>query len=149
MATEFQSVTPYLCCSGAEKALAFYIEAFDAKEVFRMTDPGDGRIGHLEFRIGETLLFLADEYPDFGAVSPDTLGGTPVSLHLQVSDCDAVVARAEAAGAMVLRRPADQSFGERMAQIQDPWGHRWFIAQTVEQVSPEEMQRRWEAETGI
>jgi len=148
MTIRFETVTPYLCAKGAEAALAFYKQAFGAEEMFRMTDPGDGRIGHAEFRIGNTVLFLADEYPDFGALSPDTLGGSPVSLHVQVSDCDAVVKRAEEAGALVLRRPADQSFGERMGQVQDPWGHRWFIAQAIEEVSPEEMQRRWEAETG-
>ena len=141
-------VTPYLCAKGAAEALEFYISVFGATELFRMTDPGDGRIGHAEFRIGETVLYLADEYPDFGAVGPATLGGTPVSLHVEVGDCDAVAARAVEAGALMLRQPADQSFGERTAQIEDPWGHRWFIAQKTEEVSPEEMQRRWEAETG-
>ena len=143
------TVTPYLCAKGAEAALAFYTQVLGAEELFRMTDPGDGRIGHAEFRIGETVLFLADEYPDFGALSPDSLGGSPVALHVQVPDCDAVMAGAEAAGALVLRKPADQSFGERIGQFQDPWGHRWFVAQRIEEVSPEEMQKRWEAETGV
>ena len=142
-------VTPYLCAKGAAEALEFYRSVFGATELFRMTDPGDGRIGHAEFRIGETVLFLADEYPDFGALSPDSLGGSPVALHVQVPDCDAVMAGAEAAGALVLRKPADQSFGERIGQFQDPWGHRWFVAQRIEEVSPEEMQKRWEAETGV
>lgn len=148
MTIRIESVTPYLCARDAAAALDFYKTVFGAEELFRLTDPGDGRIGHAEFRIGETLMFLADEYPDFGAVGPDTLGGSPVSLHMQVSDCDAVIAGAEAAGALVLRKPADQSFGERMGQFQDPWGHRWFVSQKIEEVTPEEMQRRWEEETG-
>ncbi|PJE36519.1 glyxoylase [Pseudooceanicola lipolyticus] len=148
MTTGFETVTPYLCVRDAAAALEFYRAVFGAEELFRLTDPGDGRIGHAEFRIGESVLFLADEYPDFGALGPDTLGGSPVALHLQVSDCDKVLAAAEAAGALVLRRPADQSFGERLGQVQDPWGHRWFIAQKIEEVAPTEMQRRWEAETG-
>ena len=148
MTTGFETVTPYLCVRDAAAALEFYRAVFGAEELFRLTDPGDGRIGHAEFRIGDTVLFMADEYPDFGALGPDTLGGSPVALHLQVSVCDKVLAAAEAAGALVLRRPADQSFGERLGQVQDPWGHRWFIAQKIEEVAPTEMQRRWEAETG-
>ncbi len=143
-----QTVSAYLCAKGAAEALAFYADVFGAEELFRMTDPsGDGRLGHAEFRIGESVLFIADEYPDFGALSPDSIGGTAVSLHVAVEDCDAVVAKAEAAGALVTRRPADQSFGERVGQIIDPWGHRWFVAQKIEDVSPEEMQARWEAES--
>ena len=101
MTIRIETVTPYLCARDAAAALDFYKTVFGAEELFRLTDPGDGRIGHAEFRIGETLLFLADEYPDFGAIGPDTLGGSPVSLHVQVSDCDAVIAGAEAAGALV------------------------------------------------
>ena len=144
-----QTVSPYLCVKGAADALTFYGEVFGATEMFRMPDPsGDGRLGHAEFRIGDSVLFIADEYPDFGALSPDSIGGTAVSLHVRVPDCDAVVAAARAEGAVVTREPADQSYGERTALVQDPWGHRWFIAQPTEQVSPEEMQRRWEDATG-
>lgn len=149
MAASVRSVTPYLCASDANAALTFYAQVFDAKELFRLTDPADKRIGHAEFQIGETTLFISDEYPDFGAISPDSLGGTPVGLHVQVADCDATAALAETHGALLLRKPADQSFGERVAQFQDPWGHRWFVAQNIEDVSPQEMQTRWEAETGI
>ncbi|MFC4668513.1 VOC family protein [Seohaeicola nanhaiensis] len=141
-------VTPYLVAKGAETAIKFYVQVFDAKEIFRLTDPEDGRIGHAELSIGGSEIYLADEYPDFGALSPDTLGGSPVTLHILVADCDATVAAAEQAGALVLRLPADQSYGERVAQVQDPFGHRWMIAQATETVSPEDMQRRWEAETG-
>ncbi|KAA0920977.1 VOC family protein [Aquicoccus porphyridii] len=141
-----QTVSPYLCAKGAADALEFYREVFGAEELFRMTDPsGDGRLGHAEFRIGETVLFIADEYPDFGAVSPDRLGGTPVSLHVMVKDCDAVIAKARDAGATVTREPADQSYGERVGQFFCPWGHRWFVAQAIEDVSPAEMQSRWES----
>ena len=102
----------------------------------------------LTWVIGGSEIYIADEYPDFGALSPDSLGGSAVSLHLLVDACDAVAEAAEAAGALLLRRPSDQSYGERTALVQDPWGHRWFIAQPTEQVSPEEMQRRWEDATG-
>ncbi len=142
------TLTPYIVTKNAEAALRFYTEVFGAREAFRMTDPGDGRIGHAEMDIGASRLMLADEYPDFGALAPDTVGGTPVTLHLALDDVDATVARAEARGALVLRAPADQSFGERTATLLDPFGHRWMLAQTIEAVSPEEMQRRWENETG-
>lgn len=141
------SVTPYLVAKGAEKALAFYVQAFGAVEEFRMTDPGDGRIGHAELTIGTSRIMLSDEYPDFGAVSPDTLGGTAVTLHLATEAVDADVARAADAGAIVLRAPADQSFGERTATVMDPFGHRWILSQTVETVTPAQMQKRWEDET--
>ncbi|WP_417625556.1 VOC family protein [Pararhodobacter aggregans] len=137
------SLSPYLVCRNAASALEFYQAAFGAEEIFRMTDPADGRIGHAELRIAGALVMIADEYPDFGAISPDTLGGTAVTLHLATEDADAATARAEAAGALVLRPPATQSFGERSAVLLDPFGHRWMLSQTVEALTPEEMQRRW------
>lgn len=137
------SLSPYLVCRNAASALEFYQAAFGAEEIFRMTDPADGRIGHAEIRIAGALVMIADEYPDFGAISPDTLGGTAVTLHLATEDADAATARAEAAGALVLRPPATQSFGERSAVLLDPFGHRWMLSQTVEALTPEEMQRRW------
>ena len=143
-----QTVTPYICVRGAEAAIQFYKDVFDARELFRLTDPGDGRIGHAELAIGGAEIYIADEYPDFGALGPDAIGGTPVTLHLSVADCDAACARAETAGAIVLRRPADQFFGERTAQVQDPWGHRWFLAQWIEDVTPEAMQARWNGTAG-
>lgn len=142
------TLIPYIVTKNAEAALDFYSAAFGAVEDFRLTDPGDGRIGHAEMDIGTSRLMLADEFPDFGALSPDTVGGTPVTLYLALDDVDAVVARAEKLGALVLRAPADQSFGERTATLLDPFGHRWMLAQKIEEVSPEEMQRRWENETG-
>lgn len=142
------SVTPYIVVRGGEAAIAFYKAAFDAREIFRMTDPSDGRIGHAELRIGDSLIMLSDEYPDFGAVGPDAIGGTPVTLHLSTTSVDADVARAAAEGATVLRAAANQSFGERSALVLDPFGHRWMLSQTVETVTPHEMQRRWNEEAG-
>lgn len=141
-------IVPYIIVSDAARALDFYAAAFGAVFDFKMVDPGDGRIGHAELTIGGARLMLADEYPDFGALSPDSIGGTPVTLHLMIEDVDAMAARAEGAGGLLLRRPADQSFGERNALVQDPFGHRWMLAQVIEEVTPEEMQARWNAETG-
>lgn len=142
------AVVPYIVVKDGDAAIAFYKAAFGAEELFRMTDPTDGRVGHAELKFGESMLMLADEYPDFGAVGPDTIGGTPVTLHLSTRAVDADVAQAVESGAKVLRAPTDQSFGERNALVLDPFGHRWMLAQTIEIVSPEEMQRRWEEETG-
>lgn len=139
---------PYIVCRDAPAAIDFYGAAFGAVEDFRMTDPGSGKLGHAELEIGGARLMLADEWPDFGALSPDSIGGTAVTLYLQVEDVDAVVAQAEQAGAMVLRAPADQSFGERTATVQDPFGHRWMLATVKEVLTGEEMQKRWEAEVG-
>lgn len=139
---------PYIVCRDAPAAIDFYVAAFGAVEDFRMTEPGSGKLGHAELEIGGARLMLADEWPDFGALSPDTIGGTAVTLYLQVEDVDAVVAQAEQAGAMVLRAPADQSFGERTATVQDPFGHRWMLATVKEVLTGEEMQKRWEAEVG-
>ncbi|GGE23285.1 glycosylase [Primorskyibacter flagellatus] len=136
-------VTPYLVTSPAREAIAFYTAAFTATEDFRMTDPVDGRIGHAELNFGTTRIMLADEYPEVGALCPDSIGGSPVTLHLMVADVDATVAHAATLGGTVLRAPADQSFGERNALLLDPFGHRWMIAQMIEEVTPEEMQARW------
>lgn len=142
------TMAPYIVVRGGEAAIAFYTAAFGACELFRMTDPSDGRIGHAELRIGDSVLMLSDEYPDFGAVGPDTIGGTAVTLHLATTTVDDDLARASGAGATVLRAAKDQSFGERTALVLDPFGHRWMLSQRIETVSPEEMQRRWEQETG-
>lgn len=142
------SMSPYITCRNATAALDFYRRAFDAVEVFRMTDPADGRIGHAEMRLGNDLLMISDEYPDFGALSPDSIGGSPVLLHLATADVEADVARAVEAGAMLLRPVTTQSFGERNAVFLDPFGHRWMLSQTVETLSPDEMQRRWTDSVG-
>jgi uncharacterized glyoxalase superfamily protein PhnB len=142
------SMAPYIVVRGGEAAIAFYTAAFGATELFRMTDPSDGRIGHAELTIGDSLLMLSDEYPDFGAVGPDTIGGTAVTLHLATTSVDDDLVCARRAGATVLRAAADQSFGERTALVLDPFGHRWMLSQRIEAVTPEEMQRRWEQATG-
>lgn len=142
-----KELVPYLVVRGAKDAVAFYAAAFGATELFRMTDPGDGRIGHAELTIDGSRFMLADEYPDFGALGPDSIGGTAVALHLTTGSVDADVNRAIAAGAMLIRSPCDQSFGERTATILDPFGHRWVLSQRIHDLAPREMQERWEAET--
>jgi PhnB protein len=137
-------LSPYLTVKGAEAAIDFYRTAFGAVEQFRLTSP-DGRIGHAELSIGGATVMLSDEWPDFGALSPSSIGGSPVKLHLYVDDCDAVVARAVAAGATLMRPVADQFYGDRSGMIADPFGHAWFIATLKEEVAPQEMQRRWDA----
>lgn len=137
-------VTPYLIVKGAEEAIAFYAAAFGAEERYRLTDPATGKIGHADLGIGGATIMLADEHPDFGALSPATIGGTPVKLHLSVADSEATVAAAERAGATVLRPVQDQMHGERSGMIVDPFGHQWFVGTPVADVSPEEMQARYD-----
>ena len=136
------TVTPYLIVRNATRAIGFYREAFGAEELFRLKEPG-GRIGHAELRIGDSTIMLADEYPDFGALSPASIGGSPVRLHLRVDQVDAVMRRAIAAGATELRAAKDEFYGERSGMLTDPFGHQWFVATRIEDVSPEEMQRRF------
>jgi PhnB protein len=144
--TEVQpAITPYLIVRDAEAAIAFYCEAFGAEERFRLIDRQSGKIGHADLKLGEAGFMLADEHPHFGALSPATIGGTAVKLHLAVADADATVARAERAGATVLRPVQDQMHGERSGMIADPFGHQWFIGAPIEEVSPEEMQARYDA----
>jgi len=141
---EGSAITPYLIAKGAKDAIAFYVAAFGAVENYRLVDPQSGKIGHADLAIGGAAFMLADEHPDFGALGPVTIGGTPVKLHLSVADADATVAAAERAGATVLRPVQDQMHGERSGMIVDPFGHQWFIGTPIEQVSPEEMQARYD-----
>ena len=141
---EGSAITPYLITKGAEEAIAFYVAAFGAVENYRLVDPQSGKIGHADLAIGDASFMLADEHPDFGALSPVTIGGTPVKLHLSVADADDTVARAERAGATVLRPVQDQMHGQRSGMIVDPFGHQWFIGTPSEDVSPEEMQARYD-----
>lgn len=136
----YHTVTPYLIVNAGAKALDFYARAFGAIERLRI-DAG-GKIGHAEITIGDSCVMLADEHPEIGALGPTTVGGSPVSLHLYVEDVDAVVARAVAAGATLVRPVADQFYGDRVGGVADPFGHRWFIATHKEDLSPEELQRR-------
>jgi PhnB protein len=136
----YHTVTPYLIVNAGAKALDFYARAFGAIERLRI-DAG-GKIGHAEITIGDSCVMLADEHPEIGALGPTTVGGSPVSLHLYVEDVDAVVARAVAAGATLVRPVADQFYGDRVGGVADPFGHRWFIATHKEDLSPEELHRR-------
>ena len=137
----YHSVTPYLIVKGAARAIEFYARAFGAVELMRMPEP-DGRIGHAEVRIGDSPVMLADEHPEIGAKSPQTFGGSPVTLLLYVEDVDTTVARAVAAGAKLTRAVADQFYGDRSGAVTDPFGHVWFVATHVADVQPEEMERR-------
>jgi PhnB protein len=137
-----QRLTPYLIVKGGERALAFYAAVFGAKERIRLAEPS-GKIGHAELEIGDSLLMLADEHPDFGALSPVTVGGTPVSLQLYVEDVDATVALAVESGATLLRPITDEFYGDRTGVIVDPFGHRWHLSTQVAAISHEEMLSRW------
>lgn len=137
----FHSVTPYLCVSDAAGALEFYKKAFGATELMRMPDPG-GRIGHAEIKIGDSIIMLADEFPEMGFRSPQTLGGSPFAIYLYVEDVDAVVGQAVAAGAKLVKEVKDQFYGDRNGGLEDPFGHIWYVSTHKEDVSPEEMKRR-------
>jgi PhnB protein len=139
--SEYPRLSPYLAVENAAAAIEFYCEVLGAIERLRLGGPDD-RIGHAELEFGGSVLMLADEFPEAGNQSPKTLGGTPVTLSLYVDDVDSVHARALAAGAIELRAPVDQFYGDRSAGFEDPFGHRWFIASRIEVVSSEEMQRR-------
>lgn len=140
-------LTPYLSVQGATRAIEFYKKAFGATEVHRLTDPG-GKILHAEIEIAGSPVMLAEEFPAWDNLSPPTLGGTPVRLHLYVEDVDAVAERAVAAGAVVLIPVADQFYGDRSGRVQDPFGHVWILATHVEDVADAEMQRRADAMFG-
>ena len=137
-------LTPYLVVKGADAAIRFYTRVFGAREEFRLTEPG-GKVGHAELLIGASRLMLADEYPDFGALGPAAIGGTPVGLQLYVSDVDAAIALAEEHGATVLRAAKDEFYGDRSGVVIDPFGHRWHLATRKEVVTPQQMQARWTA----
>jgi len=137
----YHTVTPYLMVRRGAKAIEFYVRAFGAVERDRMQDP-TGKIRHAEITIGNSCVMLADEHPEIGAVGPETIGGSAVSLHLYVDDVDAVVGRAVAAGGQLTRPVADQFYGDRVGGITDPFGHRWFIATRKEDLTPAEIHRR-------
>jgi PhnB protein len=138
------ALTPYIVVQGAARAIDFYRRVFGAHEDFRLVEPG-GKVGHAELCFGDFRLMLADEYPDFGALAPASVGGTPVSLHLYVADVDATMTLAEEEGATVLRAAKDEFYGDRAGVLMDPFGHRWHLATRKSAVSAEEMQRLWTA----
>jgi len=138
----YHSVTPYLIIKGASAAIDFYQRAFGAQVIVRMED--NGKVGHAEIKLGDSVVMLADEHPEMGHKSPSTLGDSPVQLLVYVPDVDAAFEQAIKAGAKVKRPVADQFYGDRMGGLMDPFGHLWFLATHTEDVSPEEMKRRAE-----
>jgi PhnB protein len=146
--TPVRSMSLYICVADASAAIDFYREAFGAKELWRLTEP-DGKIGHAEIQIGDTGLMISDEYPDYGTLSPQTIGGSSVKIHLDVTDVDAFAERAIKAGATLVRPIEDQFYGDRSGQIADPFGYTWIVSTHVKDVSVEEMQKeldKWNQE---
>lgn len=137
----YPRVTPYLCVDGADAAIEFYTGVLGAQERMRMPGP-EGTIGHAELMVGDSVIMVADEAPQMGAVGPRTVGGTPVTISVYVEDVDAVFDAAVAAGANSLQPVTDQFYGDRSGQFEDPFGHRWSVATHIEDVPPDEMERR-------
>ena len=137
----YTAVTPYLTVKGAAQAIEFYKKAFGAEEVMRFPSP-DGKIMHAEVRIGGAVVMLHDEAPQWSAFSPETVGDTASSIMLYVDDVDAVIKRAAEAGATVTMPATDMFYGDRCGNIKDPFGHKWSVATHIEDVAPDEMQRR-------
>jgi len=137
----YPRVTPYLIVDGASAAIDFYCSVLGATERMRMEGP-DGNVGHAELEIGNSVVMLADEHPEIGAVGPKTVGGTPVSLHVYVEDVDSVFEQALKSGAEELQPLEDKFYGDRSASFKDPFGHHWNVATHIEDVPPDEMEKR-------
>ena len=135
-----RTVTPHLVCAGAAEAIEFYKKAFGAVEAARLPGP-QGKLAHAMIRIGDSAVMLVDEFPEMGALSPSSLKGSPVTIHLYVDDVDATVARAVKAGAKITMPVADMFWGDRYGQLVDPFGHRWSVGTHVRDVSTEEMRQ--------
>jgi PhnB protein len=140
-------VIPYLYVKGAAKAIEFYKNVFGAVEKVRMPGPNES-VGHAELTFGDSMVMLSDEHPQMGALGPQSVGGSPVTLHVYAADVDAVVQKAVAAGATLDRPVKNQFYGDRTGLIIDPFGHKWYVATHVEDVSPEEMKKRMAAVMG-
>ncbi|MCI0446559.1 VOC family protein [bacterium] len=136
----YHTVTPYLALHDAKGALEFYKKAFKAEE--RMRFEHEGKIGHAELQIGDSVVMLSDEYPEMGVKSPKTFGGSPITLYLYVQDVDSFVDHAVKNGARVQRPIENQFYGDRTGTIEDPYGHIWHVSTKVEDLSPEEIQKR-------
>ena len=137
----YPQVTPYLCVDGAKDAMDFYAKVLGAEERMHMPGP-DGKIGHAELEVGQSLIMLSDPFPEGGVRDPKAIGGTPVMISVYVEDVDAVFDAALAAGATEVRPVENQFYGDRTGQFEDPFGHRWSVATHVEDVPPDEMERR-------
>jgi PhnB protein len=144
----YPTVCPYLYLEGAADAIEFYKDIFGATERMRMPGMNPGDVGHAELEFGNSIVMMADEWQDGGAVSPKKIGGSPVCLAIYVDDVDKVIERAVAAGATIKIPIEDKFYGDRSGQVVDPWGHIWSVQTHVEDVSPEEMQRRLSEMTG-
>jgi PhnB protein len=140
----YPRVMPYLIVDGAVAAIEFYKTVFGATERMRMPEP-DGRIGHAELELGDSVIMLADEHPEMGIQGPRTIGGTPVTVHVYVEDSDAAFERAVSAGAKSLRPMENRFYGDRSGQFEDPFGHKWDVSTHVEDVPPAEMEARAKA----
>lgn len=136
----YEGVTPYLVCKNAEGAIDYYKRAFGAEELFRIGTPG--MVGHAEMKIGNAIFMLADEHPEMNALSPETLGESPVGLMVYVENVDEFAAKAIAEGIEILRPVEDQFYGDRAGHFKDPFGHKWTFATHIEDLSPEEMNER-------
>jgi PhnB protein len=137
----YPRLSPYLSVDGAAQAIDFYTQVLGATERFRIPAPG-GKVGHAELQIGDSVIMLADEFPEMGIVSPKKIGGTPVTLGVYVEDVDKTFETAVKAGAKELRAVEDQFYGDRSGQFEDPFGHRWSVSTHIEDVPPEEMGKR-------
>jgi PhnB protein len=142
----YEGISPYLICKNAEGAIDFYKRAFGATELFRIGEPG--MVGHAELKIGNTIFMLADEFPQMGAVGPETIGGSPVTLMVYVDDVDAFTEKAVTEGLEVVRPVADQFYGDRSGHFKDPFGHQWCFATHKEDLTPEEIGERAKAAYG-
>jgi PhnB protein len=136
------NVTPYLRVKDSDAAITFYKLAFGAEEQYRLTDP-NGKIGHAEITIEGALIQIADEYPEYGILGPQSIGNTSVGIHLKVSDVDKVFNQAIMAGGVISSPLVDQFYGDRTGSLTDPFGHSWMVSTTIETVTPDEMQKRY------
>jgi PhnB protein len=137
----YAAITPYLIVDGAAQAIDFYKRAFGAIERLRFLTPA-GQVGHAEVTIGGSVVMLADEHPEMGAVAPRSVGGSPVAIHLYLDDVDRAVNAAVAAGAQLIHPVEDKFYGDRSGTIEDPFGHRWYVTTHIEDVPPDEIARR-------
>jgi PhnB protein len=135
-----RTITPHLVCAGAADAIEFYKKAFNAVELMRMPTP-NGKVMHACIRIGDSQIFLVDEMPEWGALGPKSLKGSPVTIHIQVEDVDAFAARAVNAGAKVTMPVDDAFWGDRYGKLEDPFGHHWSVATHVRDLTPAEIEQ--------